>query len=205
MAYRLAVFDVDGTIVDSAETIVHCMTKAFLCAGEVPPSLGAIRGIIGLSLPEAVGHISGGISPQYLDNIAVEYKRLYMERRTTQASPDVLFEGVRECLIELADAGYLLGVATGKSRRGLDALLAHHGIGDRFVAVGCADDGPGKPHPFMLQKVMAEAGVLPVEIVMIGDTVYDIAIRRAAGVRSVGVAWGNHDVAALTGAGPTPW
>ncbi len=124
-----------------------------------------------------------------------------MERRTTQASPDALFEGGRECLIELADAGYLLGVATGKSRRGLDALLAHHGIGDRFVAVGCADDGPGKPHPFMLQKVMAEAGVLPVETVMIGDTVYDIAMGRAAGVRSVGVAWGNHDVAALTGAG----
>jgi len=177
------------------------MTKAFLSVDRTPPPPEAIRGIIGLSLPEAVGHILGDISPQHLDNIVAEYKRLYMVHRTTRALPDALFDGACDCLVDLADAGYLLGVATGKSRRGLDALLAHHGIADHFVAVGCADDGPGKPHPFMLQKVMAEAGAVPAETVMIGDTIYDIAMARVAGVRGVGVAWGNHDSEALTEAG----
>lgn len=193
------VFDMDGALVDSAETIVHCMKSAFESLGLSPPSAEAIRGIIGLSLPEAVGHISDEIASQHLDKIVAEYKRFFLLDRTREPAP--LFEGARDCLARLEAAGYLLAVATGKSRKGLDATFAHHGLAARFVAVGCADDGPGKPHPFMLRKVMAEAGADPASTLMVGDTVFDIDMARSAGVRSAGVVWGNHTPQALAAAG----
>jgi len=195
------VFDVDGTLIDSASTIVRCMTGAFLENGYEAPAAAAIRGIIGLSLPEAVGHIAGDISPQSLGKIVAEYKRRYQVDRETRAMPDALFPGALECLDALDEAGYLLGLATGKSRRGLMALLERHDLVRRFVAIGTADDGPGKPDPFMLKKVMAEAGADAADTAMIGDTVYDMTMARAARAAAIGVAWGNHDGAAMLAAG----
>lgn len=121
--------------------------------------------------------------------------------RATRAVPDPLFDGAMDCLDELADAGYALAVATGKSRKGLAAVMAHYDLAHRFVAVGTADDGPGKPHPFMLEKVMAEAGADAADTAMIGDTSFDIEMACAAGATGVGVAWGNHSAATLTAAG----
>jgi len=201
VATKLVVFDVDGTLIDSAATIVRCMTEAFIECGGKPPEPAAIRGIIGLSLPEAVGHIVGKISPQSVDAIATAYKRRYQIDRETRAMPDALFPGARACLDALEEAGYLLALATGKSRRGLLALLERHGLSQRFAAIGTADDGPGKPHPFMLEKVMAEAGADPADAAMIGDTVYDIEMACAARVAAFGVAWGNHAGDAMLAAG----
>ncbi len=199
MACELVVFDVDGTLVDSAEIIVRCMRKAFSTTGLKEPSEEAIRGIIGLSLPEAVGRILTEDMSQHLGEIVAEYKRIFLFDR--QRDPAPLFPGARECLSRLSAAGYLLGVATGKSRKGLDATFAQLGLASCFVAVGCADDGPGKPHPFMLEKVIAEAGADPASTVMVGDTAFDIEMARAAGVRAAGVAWGNHAPEVLTNAG----
>lgn len=199
MAVGLVVFDVDGTLIDSAESIIRCMTMAFNSLDLAPPAPEAIRGIIGLSLPEAVGHISDEIASQHVGEIVAEYKRFFLMERTREPAP--LFAGARDCLVRLNAAGYLLAVATGKSRKGLDATFAHHGLEGCFVAVGCADDGPGKPHPFMLEKVMAEAGADPASTLMVGDTVFDIDMARNAGVRSAGVAWGNHAPKDLAAAG----
>ncbi|WP_337996977.1 HAD-IA family hydrolase [Oleispirillum naphthae] len=201
MATKLVVFDVDGTLVDSAATIVRCMTEAFIECGREPPEPAAIRGIIGLSLPEAVGHIVGKISPQFVEAIVAAYKRRYQLDRETRPMPDGLFPGALACLDALEEAGCLLALATGKSRRGLLALMQRHGLLHRFAAIGTADDGPGKPDPFMLHKVMAEAGAEPAGSAMVGDTVYDIAMARAARVAAFGVAWGNHDGGAMLAAG----
>jgi phosphoglycolate phosphatase len=199
MACELVVFDVDGTLVDSADIIVHCMKKAFLSVERISPADDKIRGIIGLSLDEAICRIAPELPPQHLGKIVAEYKRLFLLDRTRNPAP--LFPGARECLSRLSAAGYRLGVATGKSRKGLDATFAHHRLAEAFVAVGCADDGPGKPHPFMIEKVIAEAGADPASTAMVGDTVFDIEMARAAGVRAVGVAWGNHSAQALAAAG----
>ncbi|MBN2751744.1 MAG: HAD-IA family hydrolase [Rhodospirillaceae bacterium] len=201
VALKLVVFDIDGTLVDSASTIIRCMSSAFSESGRDVPSAEAIRGIIGLSLPEAVGHIAGAISPQELGAIVASYKSLYLLDRESRSEPDALFDGARVCLSGLEADGYLLGIATGKSRRGLDALLRGHDGMARFVAIGTADDGPGKPHPFMLEKVMTEAGVMPEDTAMIGDAVYDMQMARAVGTLAVGVAWGNHTAEALYAAG----
>jgi len=177
------------------------MSEAFVECGREPPKPEAIRGIIGLSLPEAVGHIVGVISPQSRDALVAAYKRRYQLDRESREMPDGLFPGALACMDALEEAGYLLALATGKSRRGLLALMERHGLLHRFAAIATADDGPGKPNPFMLEKVMAETGAEATETGMVGDTVYDIEMACAARVAAFGVAWGNHEAKALHAAG----
>ena len=198
---RLAVFDCDGTLIDSQAAICAAMAAAFAAHGLAPPLPTAVRRIVGLNLVEAVGELLPTGDSVLHAAIAASYKRAFHDLRARSALAEPLFDGIAEVLATLHASGWRLGVATGKSDRGLALALAEHGLSDLFVALQTADRHPSKPDPSMLHAAMAEAGVGPADTVMIGDTSYDIAMARVAGVRAVGVAWGYHPVAELHGAG----
>lgn len=202
---KLAIFDVDGTLVDSHVHITAAMLLAFEEAGVSAPDRAAVRRIIGLSLPQAIAHLAPDLAPARIDRLVAGYKTAYVALRGTlgeDASP--LFPGIEGLLDRLAaHDDLLLGVATGKSRRGLDVLLDMHGLRNRFVTTQVADDHPSKPHPAMLEAALAETGAEAAHAVMIGDTVYDLQMARHAGLRAVAVGWGYHAADELDAEGPT--
>ncbi len=199
---RLAVFDCDGTLVDSQANICRAMEECFSVAHLVPPARSDIRRIVGLSLLPAIAVLHpAGESAQH-EEMAASYRRIFFAMRANGAlDPEPLFDGVGEALDALEAAGWLLGVATGKSDRGLRLLLEHHGLFERFLTLQTADRHPSKPHPSMLQAAIAEAGGAPGNTAMIGDTSFDMEMARAAGVHAVGVAWGYHTPHELVTAG----
>jgi phosphoglycolate phosphatase len=198
---RLAVFDCDGTLADGAANICQAMDDCFVDAGLPVPGDAATRRIVGLSLPEAMRVLHpGGAETDHL-SLAERYKRVFQRLRAQGMAPDPLFAGIAETLAALDRAGWLLGVATGKSDRGLGLCLDHHGLTSRFVTLQTADRHPSKPHPSMIETAMAEAGAAPETTAMIGDTSYDMAMARAAGVKAIGVTWGYHDREELIDAG----
>lgn len=202
MTNRLALFDCDGTLVDSQANICQSMEEAFSIAGLAVPGRPEIRRIIGLSIVEAVAALSPTLDTARHRTLAEDYKAAFFRLRAAGAmDEEPLFEGMVEALDTLAGAGWLFGVATGKSDRGLARILAHHGIADRFVTLQTADRHPSKPHPSMIELAMAEAGATPETTVMIGDTSYDMLMARAAGARALGVAWGYHPPEELSAAG----
>jgi len=202
MTNRLALFDCDGTLVDSQANICRSMEEAFLTGGLAPPARDAIRRIIGLSVVEAIAALSPELDDTRHRALAEDYKASFLRLRTSGAmDAEPLFDGMIDTLDALAAAGWLFGVATGKSDRGLARILAHHGIADRFVTLQTADRHPSKPHPSMIELAMAEAGAAPDTTVMIGDTSYDMLMARAAGTRALGVAWGYHPPEELVAAG----
>lgn len=199
---RLALFDCDGTLVDSAANICAAMEGAFANAALPAPERHLIRRIVGLSLTEAMAALLPGGDPQVHAAMAEDYKRIFQDLRSTGGLQDEpLFEGVAELIGVLGEGGWVLGVATGKSDRGLGFVLDHHGIRHRFVTLQTADRHPSKPHPSMIEAAMAEAGAEPATTAMIGDTAFDMAMAVAAGAHAVGVAWGYHDAAELREAG----
>jgi phosphoglycolate phosphatase len=198
---RLAVFDVDGTLIDSQHNIVASMERACERSGLAAPSPTAIRRIIGLSLLEAATILLPGTDPALLLRVVEEYKLAFQEMRTRADHFEPLFPGVMESLDALEADGWILAVATGKSRRGLLMMIERHGLAGRFVSLQTADDNPGKPHPAMLRRALDEAGARPTEAVMIGDTSYDMQMGRSAGVHTVGVGWGYHTPDELLAAG----
>ena len=155
---RLAVFDVDGTLIDSQHNIVASMVQACERNHIAAPTHEAIRRIIGLSLAEAVTRLMPGAEPDLIARVVEDYKNGFAELRARPDHQEPLFPGVREALDALDAAGWSLAVATGKSRRGLLAMIERHGFEGRFVSLQNADDNPGKPHPAMLQRAIAEAG-----------------------------------------------
>lgn len=199
---RLAVFDCDGTLVDSQANICRAMEDCFTVAKLDPPPRANIRRIVGLSLVEAMQALLPEAEPDFHAVMAEDYKRAFFAMRTDGSlDPEPLFDGIAEAVEALDAAGWLLGVATGKSDRGLAIILDHHGLAERFVTLQTADRHPSKPHPAMLEAAMVEAGAAPATTVMIGDTSFDMAMARAAGAHAIGVAWGYHDPAELTEAG----
>jgi phosphoglycolate phosphatase len=186
---RLAIFDCDGTLVDSQSNICVAMEECFGEAGLVAPDRAAIRRIVGLSLPQAMQVLAPGHDAHAL---AEGYKSCFQRMRAEGRVEEQLYEGIAEVLAALEAEGWLLGVATGKSDRGLRLVLEHHGLAHHFVTLQTADRHPSKPHPSMIELAMAEAGATPATSVMIGDTSYDIAMAHNAGVRAIGVAWGYH-------------
>ena len=202
-APRLIIFDVDGTLVDSQDDIVAAMTHAFGRADHPVPPRDAILGIVGLSLAEAMAQLAPQ-TPQTTQVKMVDwYKEAYMDLRAqsgaAQSSP--LYNHARATLDRLAQTpGTLLGVATGKSRRGLDKLLAGHDLAHLFVTQQVSDNHPSKPHPAMLLAALYETGIDPANAVMVGDTSFDMDMAQAAGIRGIGVSWGYHPRAALTAA-----
>lgn len=201
MPLRPIVFDCDGTIVDSQHGIVAKMTAAFDGLGLPAPDPAAIRALIGLSLEDTFARLLPGIGGGEIERLVAGYRQQFVAQRQAEGAPDPLFPDAGNVLRELDDAGFLLGVATGKSRRGLDAVLGDHDLTDIFVTRQTGDGHPGKPHPAMLHQAMAETGVEAVDTMMIGDTSYDMTMAVNAGVRPIGVAWGYHPAAELQAAG----
>lgn len=198
---KLALFDCDGTLVDSQHAIIAAMEAGFAAHGlAVPPAL-AVRRVVGLPLVDAVARLAPRLDGQAHEAIAEAYKAAFHRNRLAGAYPEPLFDGVVAALDALEAAGFLLGVATGKSRRGLDATLAHHGLAARFVTLQTSDRVAGKPNPDMVYAALAESGADAAGTVVIGDTSFDILMARNARVRSVGVSWGYHDGMELLAAG----
>ena len=198
---RLAIFDVDGTLVDSQADIHAAMIEAFASADRAAPGRADVLGIVGLSLPEAMAELAPDADPATRMQMVEAYKNAYATRRKTvgAAEGSPLFPGVRETLDTIdAVPHWLSGVATGKSRRGLDALLDGHGLRGRFVTEQVSDHHPSKPHPAMLEAALSETSIAARDAVMIGDTAFDMAMARAAGLVAIGVTWGYHPRARLT-------
>lgn len=199
---RLAIFDCDGTLVDSQANICRAMEECFVAARLDPPERSAIRRIVGLSLVPAIARLLPQAEDALHQAMAEDYKRAFFAMRANGAlDPEPLFEGIAEAIAALDDSGWLLGVATGKSDRGLLHILEHHGIRHRFVTLQTADRHPSKPHPSMVEAAIAEAGATPATTAVIGDTSFDMAMARAAGAHAIGVAWGYHAAEELTEAG----
>ena len=201
MTVRLAVFDCDGTLVDGQAAVCEAMEAGFAFAGIPAPPRTAIRRIVGLSLPQAVRHLAPDAAEDAQRMVVEAYKDAFRQSRHTGQLEEPLFDGIAPLLVRLADAGWLLGVATGKSDRGLAACLAGHGLTGQFITLQTADRHPSKPHPAMLHAALNDAGAEPQNAVMIGDTTFDIDMARAANVRAIGVDWGYHTPAELRAAG----
>lgn len=197
----LAVFDVDGTLIDSQNIIVGAMSAAFEANSLAAPPAEAIRSVIGLSLDDLVARLLPEADVTLHQAVARSYRDAFFTCRSAPNYGAPLFPGVREAFDRLEAAGWLLGVATGKSRRGLDAMIERHGFKGRFVTLQTADYNPGKPHPAMVLQAMAEAGSTSAHTVMIGDTSFDMEMARSAGARAAGVIWGYHPPEILEAAG----
>lgn len=200
---KLAIFDVDGTLIDSQHVIVESMRRAHEAIGFPVPAREATLGIVGLSLEHAMAALHPGEVAEAHQALAQAYREAYNAIRLAgggeAATP--FYPGAREAIARLEADGWLLAIATGKARRGLDRLLDAHALRPSFVATQSADDAPSKPHPGMIENILRATGVEAARTVMIGDTSFDIEMGRAAGAQAVGVAWGYHPVAALHAAG----
>jgi len=201
MTVRLAVFDCDGTLSDGQAAICAAMAQAFAESGLAAPDPHQVRRIVGLSLPGAIARLAPDHPPETHAQVVAAYKQAFFSARQRGLVHEPLFDGITALLARLRGDGWALGVATGKSDRGLTGCLTTHGVIDLFVTLQTADRHPSKPHPSMLETAMAEAGAAPADTVMIGDTVYDIEMARSAGTRAIGVAWGYHAPHELLAAG----
>ncbi|MGU3536988.1 HAD-IA family hydrolase [Methylobacterium sp. A54F] len=197
---KLVVFDVDGTLVDSQHLIVAAQGIAFAEHGLVAPGRTEALSVVGLSLPQAFRRLVGESGP--IAELSESYKRAFNALRQDPSYEEPLFPGMGELLARLhARPDVSLGIATGKSRRGVNHLVEAHGWDGWFATIQTADDAPSKPDPEMLLRAMAQTGVPAERTVMIGDTSYDMAMAVSAGAAAVGVAWGYHPPGALFGAG----
>ena len=201
MTQRLAVFDCDGTLVDGQAEVCRAMDAAFRACALPAPDHHAVRRIVGLSLPQAMRLLAPAGGAGLHQELDRSYREAFRAAREAGQLVEPLYDGIAALLDRLDAAGWLLGVATGKSRRGLEHCLATHGLTGRFVTLQTADTHPSKPHPAMLEAALAEAGVSAAAAVMIGDTGYDVAMAQAAGVRAIGVDWGYHSADELHAAG----
>lgn len=199
---KLAIFDVDGTLVDSGAMIAASLTSAFWAEGLAVPERDRMMSIVGLSLLDAVKALAPTEEHNTHERLAAAYKEAFWENRAKGNHMEHLFDGALELLTTLhARDDVLLGIATGKSRRGVDHLVDRLGFQGWFATIQTSDEHPSKPHPSMVVTALAETGAEPSDAIMIGDTSYDIAMARAAGVGAAGVSWGNHAVVELTRAG----
>lgn len=200
---KLIIFDCDGTIVDSQHMIVAAMEGAFKGAGLPAPPRADILSVVGLSLVPAVTQLLPPDCDRNLSSqLAEAYKQSFHTLRGDPTNHEPLYPGARDVIEAFAARDdVILGVATGKSRRGVDLLFEREGLSGLFATIQTADDHPSKPHPSMVLQALAETELLPAQAVMIGDTTYDIHMALAAGVVPLGVAWGYHEPAALHAAG----
>ncbi|SFG05079.1 phosphoglycolate phosphatase [Novosphingobium sp. CF614] len=198
---KLAVFDCDGTLIDGQASICEAMEAAFAAFALRAPPRGTIRRAVGLSLPQAIHQLLPDSDEQQQHAVAEAYKEAFRTARNEGRLSQPLFPGIEDTLRALHGAGWTLGVATGMSDRGLTHCLAANGVTGLFVTLQTADRHPSKPHPAMLEEALAEAGALPGETVMIGDTAYDMQMAVSAGTRAVGVDWGYHHPRELAAAG----
>jgi phosphoglycolate phosphatase len=186
--FRFVVFDWDGTLADSTTLIADSLRQACRDLGLSVPSIVDAQFVIGLGLSDALTHVAPDLPRERYPDLAARYRHHYLARDEHIE----LYPGVREMLTELGAAGFLLGVATGKSRSGLDRALAQQRIGVHFLATRCADEGFAKPNPDMLLHLMERVGAQPHETLMIGDTTHDLELARNAGTAALAVGYGAH-------------
>ncbi|HEY8591791.1 MAG TPA: HAD-IA family hydrolase [Sphingomicrobium sp.] len=198
---RVAIFDCDGTLVDSGRTIYRALKTAFEENGlELPPPEVSSR-IIGLSLNEAMAALLPDASAAQHVALAEDYKRAFWNLRAAGQVEEPLYEGVLDLLDALESDGWLLAVATGKSDRGLKHCLESHDIHARFVSLQTSDRHPSKPHRSMVDQAIADAGASPETSIVVGDTSFDMAMAVNAGARGIGAGWGYHPADELLAAG----
>jgi phosphoglycolate phosphatase len=199
MPLKLVVFDVDGTLVDSQAEILAAMRAAFAAVSLPAPDQVSILGIVGLSLDRAMEVLMPEASSATHVRLVEEYKSSFQKRRLEHgAGASPLFPGAQEVLDRLLNCeDVLMGIATGKSKRGLDALFEAHNLSKYFVTTQVADHHPSKPNPSMLLAALQETGTKAGAAMMIGDTSYDMEMARAAGMRGIGVSWGYHSLERL--------
>lgn len=200
---RLVIFDVDGTLVDSQAHIITSMAAAFDHIGCAPPARDTVLSVVGLSLPIALRELAQDVDEATLAQMVEAYKTAFQRHRVAQgAAASPLYPGAEAAVRALAARDdTALAIATGKSRRGLDALVAGWDFADAFVSLECADDHPSKPHPSMVMSCLVDCDIAPENAVVIGDTSYDMEMARAARTRAIGVNWGYHGPEALLSAG----
>lgn len=198
---RLAVFDCDGTLVDSGAPIYAALAACLEQNGIAVPPPSISRRVIGLSLTEAMAALLPEESAERHLRLADDYRRAFKDLRAAGAVEEPLFDGIIELLDALEADGWLLAIATGKSDRGLRHCLDRHGIHARFVSLQTADRHPSKPHPSMVEEAMADAGTAPGTTIVVGDTIFDMAMAVNAGAIGIGVGWGYHEPRELIEAG----
>lgn len=197
MNARLVIWDVDGTLIDSADEIAAAMAGAFGDEGLPPPAPEAVRDIIGLTLAVAIDRLHPGLEAARVERMVAGY-RAHFDRHRRQQGMAPLFPGIRAVLDTLAGADNTrLAVATGKSRASVMPILDGHGLTALFASIQVSDDHPSKPHPSMVRAAMAETGAPARRTVMVGDTSFDMDMARAAGVAALGVGWGCHPAGGL--------
>jgi phosphoglycolate phosphatase len=194
-SYKLLIFDWDGTLVDSIARIVEAMHRAADSCALPRRDDEAVKGIIGLALPEAVRVLY----PDLRESVAVDrFTRVYSEcYLLLESEPSELFAGVGESLQAFREQGYRLAVATGKSRHGLDRVLAGRGWRDYFDVTRCADESASKPHPLMLEQILRHFQLQPQQALMVGDSIFDLQMAHNAGMQSVAVGYGAQSLAVL--------
>ena len=199
---KLVIFDCDGTLVDSQHMICAAMSQAYVAHGLPVPERERLLSVVGLSLTESFAALGNGATQFPVASLAEHYKLAFHAMRDGGAEVEPLYPGAAEAVEALAlREDVVLGVATGKSQRGVRLVLGHHGLLERFITIKTADDAPSKPDPGMVLEAMREAGAEPANTVVVGDTVYDIAMARAAGAAAIGVSWGYHSRVALESTG----
>ena len=196
--FPFLVFDWDGTLIDSTSIIADSLQQACRDLGEPTPTDVDARYVIGLGLSDALKRVAPGLPRERHSDLAARYRHHFLARDAQMQ----LYPGARELLADLASAGFLLGIATGKSRSGLDRALAQQRLDGLFAATRCADEGFPKPHPDMLEQLMDRVGVAPHETLMIGDTTHDIELARNAGAAALAVAYGAHHADGLGALAP---
>lgn len=199
---KLVLFDCDGTLVDGAGLICATMDQTFSEHGLPLPATQATRNVIGRSLDLAIAELLPEDATVDLPLLVHRYKENYQRIRLAGEHTDPIYEGIAELIAALAVRDdILLGIVTGKSRRGVANGFAAHGFGDHFVTIRTADDCPSKPHPAMVWECCDETGMEPSDTLVVGDTVYDMEMAVAAGAHAIGVDWGYGSVGALHRAG----
>ena len=187
---KLAIFDIDGTLVDSRRVILDAMMQAFDRCDLGDPGFDRIRKVVGLGLREAFCALEPDAPDELISQLQAAYIEAFQIMRETPERREHLYDGALGLLENLHRWGWKLGVATGKSRRGVAHILRLHGLERLFHVSVCADDGPGKPNPFMVEENLRLIGACRQNTLVIGDATHDMGMALAAGVRAVGVAWG---------------
>ncbi len=201
MPLRLVVFDCDGTLVDSQESIVAAMQTACAAHDLPEPDAESIRRMVGLPLVEAFARLLPHTDADAHERLRLSYSEAFFTMRQNGLVSEPLYPGATAALDAVKASGWLAGIATGKSMRGLVATLERHRLSDRFATLQTSDKAQGKPSPDMLNQAMSETGVEAAMTVMIGDTTFDMEMARNAGTLAVGVAWGYHPASELRQSG----
>lgn len=188
---KLVLFDCDGTLVDSAGFIHDCVMATFADYGYPEPSMAETKSIIGLTLDKAIARLLERDVDVEITAMTARYKQHFSRLRAAEDFHEPVFPGIPELIRNLeARDDIILGVVTGKSRRGLGAVLSSHGFEHTFFTLRTADDCPSKPHPAMVLECCGETGVDPADTLVVGDAVFDMQMAVSAGATGIGVSWG---------------